>query len=294
MKRVILLIMLIETALIAGDEKKLLSSLKENGAVLSYAPSVGKSLIYKSSSDNIIEYYAKDMTHSVRSNTTKSDTFMVEKVDSTGGIKFTVRFGKVSSTVLEGGEIKEAEESNELEGQSLTIELDGYGKIVDWTGLATIGFNEAGIDEGELIANSYATFGILHLPTETLKVGSSWTRTFPTKLSTKKGSVNQDIEKVYTLKGFEIKDKHICAKIGVDVKITVSGEGEITDGGERVKYSTKGNGKGKGEVYFDIQGGYLYKGSTNWILDYEIKTETGERVTYSQETKESWTLVEKE
>ncbi|MGB9561875.1 MAG: hypothetical protein ACPL6C_03575, partial [bacterium] len=171
----------------------------------------------------------------------------------------------------------------------LTLQLDAEGKVVDWSGLTTVGFNEAGIDEGEMIANTYAIFGIIHFPLDTVKPGANWSRTFPIKLSTKKGTVEQLIEKNYYLKGFEIKDNRACARIETNIKVEVSGEGIV----ENEKYYTKGEGKGKGEIFFDVENGCLYKSSTNWLLDFEIKTESGERATYSQETKESWILTEK-
>lgn len=273
----------------SGSKKEILQEVKNKGVVLSYANSKGLVLVYKSKSENIIEYYEKDITYATRSSVTRLDTFMVNTVDENGNIKLSVRFGPVSATVMEGNEIKPTEEGKELEGEKLELYLDRDGKIIDWSGLESIGFNEAGIDQGEMIANTYATFGVLHFPPDTLKIGSSWKKIFPTKLSTKKGAIEQNIEKNYLLKGFEIKDNHLCAKIATEIKVEVSGEGTI----ENEKYYTKGTGNGKGEILFDIEGGYLYKSSTSWILDFEIKTESGQKATYSQETKESWNLVEK-
>ncbi len=276
--------------LLAGEKKM------EQRMFLSYAPSGEKGLIYESKSDGIVQVFVEDYSQTSQTHSTSTDTFFYLGEDSLGRKSFRIGFGEVEATVITGGEIKTDETQTELEGESLTLIVNKDWQLEEWRGLEGMGYDDAGIDRGELVANIYAAFTLVHLPDSAVYKGYTWEREFSLGQDTERGKVFQDIKKRYKVKKFTEKDGHNCVEITLNVELVVRGEGKMTAEGEEYSYWSKGKGKGKGKLFWDYENGYLYKGSTNWLIDFEITTESAsgkvEKLTYSQETKLTNQLVE--
>ncbi len=297
MKSALLLIpLLVVGCAVTSGGKGEITPMGEQKIMLSYQPSEGETLIYKTESNGIVQVFVEDYSQTSQTHSTSIDTFIYLGEDSVGQKRFKFSFGEIKATKIEQGEIETDETQKELEGEELLLTIGKDWELKQWRGLEGIGYDESGVDRGELIANSYTAFTLVHLPDSAIHKGFGWQQKFSLKLDTRKGTTEQQITKKYKVRGFTVEDDHNCAEIEVDVTVEVSGEGITEAEGEKYSYWSEGEGKGKGKVYFDYQNGYLYKGSTDWIIDFEITSESTsgetEHLTYSQETKQIHRLKE--
>lgn len=280
-----------------GAEKQLTGDYVTEGVKISYAPAEGKTVYYRSDSDDLTEFSEKGYTQSTLSKTTSYESFTVNYVRSD---TTSVSYGFLSEEVgiFQNETFEIQEEESDLIGQKLTIVIGPDGKLVDWSGLVDIEPSESGIDRAEMMASNYASIYYDYFPPRKLKVGDTWTRENSMNVTTEKGDMNQETIKEYELVDFVEYQGHPTAKCEVEITIDNTGEGTVTDDqGKEYAYYNEGKGEGKGTVYFDFEAGYPVYSTFNWIVDFTITSvdmETQEEnvLTYYNEQKVSYTLVD--
>ncbi len=279
-----------------GGEKKLVLDNVGEGVKVSYAPAVGTTRFYRSDSDNLTEFTQEGYHQSTLSKTTEWKSFRVDSVKN-DVTAVTYNFLASETGIFQNGSYQKQEEEDEIIGQFLSIAVGPDGKLVDWGGLEDIESDESGIDQGEMMANNYASIFFNYFPTEPIKVGSTWKGENPMDVTTKEGNMHQITTKTYTVQDFVEKDGHPCVKCKIKIVIDNTGEGTATSEGKDYHYYNEGRGEGNGTVYFDFKSGYLVFSTFNWIVDFTITSvedETQEKstFTYYQEQKVSTTLVD--
>ena len=273
MKRVIIL--LLTVSLFAsmfigcGGEKKLVGDYAVSGLKVSYGPAAGKTLYYRSDSDDLTEFSEQGYSSSTLSKSTSYESFTVDfvKNDTTS---ITYGFLHEEVGVFQNGAFQNQDEESEMIGQELTIFVDPEGKLIDWSGLEDLEIDESGIDRGEMIASNYSSIFFDYFPTEPLKIGSTWTRENTMDISTKEGEMHQNTTKVYTVKDFVEKNGHPSVKCDVKITLLNTGEGMVEQDDKSYAYFNEGKGEGKGTIYFDFEGGYPIYTTFNWIVDFTI------------------------
>ncbi|OQX89237.1 MAG: hypothetical protein B6D65_04200 [candidate division Zixibacteria bacterium 4484_93] len=298
MKRV-LLISVLFLFFLAGcaGEKSLTGNIVAQGTRLSYAPSIGDTLLYKSSSDIVTEFSEKGYNKRIHRKSDSWTRFTTERLNDDGSISFRVFFDKSEGSVIEGGSMKPDTSQNELIGDYLAIVVDSSGQMLDWNGLDNVGMDESGVDRGEAIANGYATYQIEYFPARNLKIGDTWQKVVNTNTTTRDGVATNKTVKNYTLKDFVEYGGHRCAKIETKVAITVTGSGTTEQEGEIYSYEVAGTGDGKGMLYFDFEKGCVVKNNISWMIEFTIdqtNESTGEhqQVTYYEEDRTKTELLE--
>ncbi len=281
-----------------GGEKKLTGDYATTGVKISYAPAVGKTVYYRSDSDDLTEFAEKGYSSSTLSKSTSYQSFTVNYVrGDTTSVTYGFLFEEVG--IFQDGAYKKENEESDLIGQELTIVIGPDGKLVDWSGLVDIEPGESGIDRGEMIASNYASIFFDYFSPEVMKVGETWTRENSMDVTTKEGDMNQQTVKDYEIVDFVEYNGHPAAKCDVKITIMNTGEGTVEDeNGKEYAYYNEGKGQGKGTVYFDFEAGYPVYSTFNWIVDFTItsvdmETQEESEFTYYNEQKVSYTLVDK-
>lgn len=279
-----------------GGEKKLTGDYAESGVKLSYAPAEGKTIFYRSDSDDLTEFSEKGYSSSTLSKSTSYQSFTVNYVrEDTTSITYGFLYEDVG--VFQNGAYQKSEEESDLIGQELTIVVDPEGKLVNWSGLVDIEPDDSGIDRGQMIASNYSSIFFDYFPPRKLKVGDSWENENTMNVSTKEGDLTQNTTKEYEVVDFVEYKGRPTAKCKVSITILNTGEGEVEDGeGKQYAYFNEGKGEGKGTVYFDFESGYPVYSTFNWIVDFTItsvdqETQESNEFTYYNEQKVSYTLV---
>ena len=268
-----------------------------NEVKLSYEESEGKELVYRTRNNGIVQIFVEGYSKTSQTNSVSTDTFTYLGEDTLGNKEFLIAFGDVEATKIIDGEISPDEDKLELVGEKLRLKVTPDWKLEQWYGLETLGYDEAGMDRGKLTANTYLAFTLTHLPDKPVTEKSKWEYKFPLELDTERGKMIQNVTKSYEVKKFRERNGHNCVEIEVKVDVAIEGEGETFQEGQNYKYWSKGKGKGKGKILFDYENGYIFEGSTNWLIDFEIVTEAEdgntEKMMYSQETKQTLELDKK-
>jgi len=297
--RKVLVISVLFLFLLSGcvGEKHLTGDIIVQGTRLSYAPSVGDTLSYKSSSDVVTEFSEKGYSKRIHRKSDSWTRFITERLNENGSISFRVLFDRYEGSIIENGTMKPDTSQNELVGDYLAIVVDSSGQMVDWNGLDNVGMDESGVDRGEAIANGYATHQIEYFPARNLKIGDTWQKVVNTNTTTRDGVATNKTVKNYTLKDFVEYSGHRCAKIETKVTVTVTGSGTTEQEGETYSYEVAGKGDGKGVLYFDFERGCVVKNDISWMIEFtidQINESTGEhqQVTYYEEDRTKTELLE--
>jgi len=300
MKRISVILIVLAAAILytgCGGEMKLTGNYAVEGAKISYSPAAGKTVYYRSDSDDLTEFSEQGYSQSTLSKSTSYQSFTVDYVknDTTS---ITYEFLSEEVGVFQNGSFEQQDEESDLIGQKLTIVVDRDGKLVDWSGLEDIEPNESGIDRGEMIASNYASIFFDHFPAEKQKVGDTWKRENIMDVSTKEGDMRQQTTKDYEVVDFVERDGLACVKCKVIITILNTGEGTTDDDeGNTYAYFNEGRGEGKGTVYFAFESGVPVYTTFNWIVDFTITsvnqtTQEENEFSYYNEQKVVYHLVD--
>jgi len=298
-KLTILLILLPVICLLVagcGGETKLTGDFVNTGVKVSYSPAQGKTLHYRSDSDNLTEFTEKGYHQSTLSKTTNYQSFSVTDFkNDTTTLEYNFLFSETG--IFQNGMYKKQEEEDELIGQKLSITVGPEGNMIGWAGLEDLEITDSGLDRGQLMASNYASIYLNHFPTEPIKVGSKWKRTNTMEVTTEDGIISQNVIKSYVVEDFVSKDEHPCVKCRITIEIDNSGEGTAENEGKHYNYYTEGKGQGNGTIYFDFENGYPVYSNFNWIVDFtitnvEVETQEEGSFTYYEEDNVTNTLVD--
>ncbi|HHS51074.1 MAG TPA: hypothetical protein ENN07_08170 [candidate division Zixibacteria bacterium] len=278
-----------------GKDKKLTGDFIEHGVVVSYKPAEGKTIYFRSDSDNLTEFTQRGYHQSTLSKTTSWESFKIDSVsDNMTAVTYT--FLGSETGIFQSGQYQQQDEESETIGQSLSIIVDEDGKLIDWSGLEDLDIDESGVDQGEMMASNYASIYFDHFPTEPIKVGSRWERHNSMTVSTDEGDMNQSTIKRYIVQDFVLRDGHPCVKCKVEIVIDNTGEGMVESEGKSYQYFSEGKGQGTGTIYFNFEDGHPVYSTFNWILDFtiasvDLSTNEESSFTYYQEQKVTYNLI---
>ncbi len=265
--------------------------------VISYTPSLGKSYSFVNETDAITDVNYKGQTQTTHQKSkTQMDIACKTEDEKMVSMAYTW-ISEESGTFVNGQYVKDDEE-NPILGQTLVININREdGKLIDWSGLTDLEYNEGGMDQGDQMANSYASLLFDYFPSEPLKKGSKWEVKNETKTSLEDGGFSTDIRvKSYELQDFVVKNKIKCAKCKITIKIDANSTGTGKDKeGTEYEVTSSGTGEGSGTFFFAYEEGHLVESNYNWIIDFSIKQvnmSTGEKqdMKYYSEQHEKFTL----
>ncbi|MCK4307796.1 hypothetical protein KAW50_06200 [candidate division WOR-3 bacterium] len=207
----------------------------------------GKSVSYKQTQKTVTTIEAEEFVQTINSNTEIHTTQTVEDTGET--ISLRISFDDVVGTMRVESEMKRIKALDKLKGKVVSLKLSRSGKIIQLKGLEGMGyFRESGEKPERQFEEAFS-----FLPNKIVKIGESWTREYEGKIAT------------YTLKGFEKKNGTTCAKIEVRSKI----ETTKTTEQQRMKGKIRITGKGKGEIFFDVNEGIVIESRSSASLEGE-------------------------
>ncbi len=221
----------------------------EEGAWLGFKFVPGKSVSYKQTQKTVTTIEAEEFVQTINSNTEIHTTQTVEDTGET--ISLRVSFDDVVGTMRVESEMKRVKALDKLKGKVVSLKLSRDGKIIQLKGLEGMGYFRESGEKPERQFEEVFSF----LPNKIVKIGESWTREYEDKIAT------------YTLKGFEFFEKNgtTCAKIEVQSKI----ETTKTTEQQRMKGKIRITGKGKGEIFFDVNKGIVIESRSSASLEGE-------------------------
>ena len=140
-------------------------------------------------------------------------------------------------------------------GKTNKMKISKNGEIIEPKGIkGMVGLQGLGSDIKNIFFNVYPKF-----PEHKLKVGDSWTQ----KQETPQSQIGIVIESQYTLSKMDEKKEYKCAVIDSIISMSIKG-------GEQAKMNIKGDGKGKGTIYFAYKKGLLVNSQIEMDLNMFI------------------------
>lgn len=280
-----------------GGEKKLVGDFSK-GMLLSYSPSLGKKMSYLKESIEATQFSAAGNTinKQTRSKSQFNYTATISKPDTFG---VRIDFGKVERFEQGPGGLKKLEDEEKgTEGEYLEMVLTPDGKLIRYDGLTNVGYNDEGIDEGELTATDYAGSFIDQFPNKPVAIGETWKKETVIDVKTKKGTFKKGTKKEYTLMDFVERSGHKCAKVKTNITFNIEGKGEEEQDGKKYKAIFSGDGLGDGYLYFDFEQGIIVESMSNIKIDFEqnvvnLTENKDESMTFYQEQESNYKLEQK-
>ncbi len=179
-----------------------------------------------------------------------------EKADSTGAARVDLKFGKVKSSLVMNGQLREWTPPIKLEGAEIRVFVNPNGKIARFEpGRGIVGMSRKD-DLREIVDALFVTF-----PDSTVSVGETWTEEIE---EGKKEGDEPEIKgtAVYTLKKIEKKG---------DIEVAViEGKADIKMNSETPVGTLVANGKLSMKAQVAVAGGYIVEMKQNVDITGDI------------------------